>query len=134
MPRARAIDTLSVSEINQILRRKQKQLRKLQKARAQLVRKLKKIDDEIAMIGGDGAGGAVNGAGRVRNAKSLPDTLADVLAKAGKPMAVGDIVSGVRAAGYRSNSASFRAIVNQTLIKERKRFAQVSRGVYQLRK
>jgi hypothetical protein len=41
----------------------------------------------------------------------------------------------VQAGGYRSSSDHFRAIVNQTLIKERKRFSPSGeRGVYQLKK
>jgi hypothetical protein len=40
----------------------------------------------------------------------------------------------VQKSGYRSNSANFRSIVNQTLIKERKRFGQAGRGIYQLKK
>ena len=51
----------------------------------------------------------------------------------GKAMRVGEIVEAVQAGGYRSNSANFRGIVNQTLIKERKRFAAADRGLYQLR-
>ena len=40
-------------------------------------------------------------------------------------MKVGDITDAVLATGYRSNSDNFRAIVNQTLIKERKRFLPI---------
>jgi hypothetical protein len=40
----------------------------------------------------------------------------------------------VLATGYRSSSDNFRGIVNQMLIKDRKRFAQVERGIYQLNK
>jgi hypothetical protein len=50
----------------------------------------------------------------------------------GKPMSVSEIMEAASASGYRSGSANFRGIVNQTLIKD-KRFAQVSRGVYQLK-
>ena len=50
-------------------------------------------------------------------------------------MKVGDIADAVLATGYRSNSVNFRAIINQTLIKERKRFASAGeRGMYQLKK
>ncbi len=64
---------------------------------------------------------------------SLPDALDHVLRAGGKPMKVGDITDAVLATGYRSNSDNFRAIVNQTLIKERKRFAPSGeRGTYQL--
>ena len=44
------------------------------------------------------------------------------------------LVNAVQAAGYRSNSKSFKNIVNQQLIKERKRFSQVDRGLYGLTK
>ena len=47
-------------------------------------------------------------------------------------MPVGDIMDKVLATGYKSKSANFRGIVNQTLIKD-KRFAQVERGVYELK-
>ena len=50
-----------------------------------------------------------------------------VLSKTGKPMGVGDIVDAVQKGGYKSNSANFRGIVNQTLIKE-KQFTQAGRG------
>jgi hypothetical protein len=56
-----------------------------------------------------------------------------VLGKTGKPMNVGDIAAEVQRRGYKSNSANFRGIVNQTLIKE-KQFSQASRGMYQLKK
>jgi hypothetical protein len=46
---------------------------------------------------------------------------------------VGDIVDKVLATDYRSHSANFRGIVNQTLIKD-KRFTSAGRGMYQLRK
>ncbi len=49
-------------------------------------------------------------------------------------MRVGEIVDAVKSAGYKSNSASFKNIVNQMLIKERKRFQQVDRGIYGLAK
>jgi hypothetical protein len=55
------------------------------------------------------------------------------LRSAGRPLSVGDILQKVHAAGYRSNSANFRALINQTLIKE-KRFVSAGRGIYQLKK
>ena len=55
------------------------------------------------------------------------------LRSSGKAMRVGEIVDAVTSTGYRSNSANFRGIVNQTLIKERKRFGQADRGLYELK-
>ena len=48
-------------------------------------------------------------------------------------LGVGAIADGVLSTGYRSNSANFKGIVNQALIKD-KRFGQAERGVYQLTK
>lgn len=106
------------------------ELGRLRKQRAELQRKLDGLDRVIGKIEG---GGRMGGGSRARNSKSLNDTLEEVLSN-GKPMSVGDIVEAVKAAGYRSSSANFRGIVNQTLIKENKRFAATERGVYQLKK
>ena len=43
------------------------------------------------------------------------------------------LLQKVQAAGYRSGSANFRGIINQTLIKD-KRFGKAERGMYQLKK
>ena len=71
--------------------------------------------------------------GRVRNERSLVECLESVLKDSGKAMQVGDITDKVKACGYRTKSANFRGIVNQTLIKD-KRFVSSSRGMYQLKK
>ena len=50
-------------------------------------------------------------------------------------MKVGVITEAVLATGYRSSSDNFRAIINQTLIKEKKRFISTgARGEYQIKK
>jgi hypothetical protein len=125
---------LSVAQLEQILGNRRSELTKLSKQRKDAQRKLDSIDREIERIGGNGSLPGRRG-GRARNEKSLADTIEEVMRGVGKPMPVGDITSAVQATGYRSNSASFRAIINQTLIKERKRFASTgARGVYQLKK
>lgn len=120
---------LSISQLENVLRARKRQLQKLAKKRAKIARELARLDLRIHALGGDGG---TNGGGRARNAQSLVATLEGVL-KSGKPMGVGDIVDAVQKGGYKSNSANFRGIVNQTLIKE-KQFAQAGRGVYQLKK
>ena len=132
MPRPSLGAGLSISALENILRDRKSRLTKLLKQRRKAQKELDQIDRQIQKIGGP-AGGM--GGGRARNEQSLPDAIQAVLQKAGKPMGVGDIVDGVQAAGYRSSSDHFRAIVNQTLIKERKRFSPSGeRGVYQLKK
>ena len=48
-------------------------------------------------------------------------------------MKVADITAAILATGYKTRSANFRGIVNQTLIKD-KRFVSAGRGLYQLTK
>jgi hypothetical protein len=65
---------------------------------------------------------------------SLNETMAEVLKTKGGPMKVAEIADAVLATGYKTNSANFRGIVNQTLIKD-KRFASTgARGSYVFKK
>ena len=132
MPRFAAGTNLSITELERILRARRSELQRLSRRRSKLARQMARIDAQVRGLGGDIGG--VGGGGRARNAQSLVKTMEGVLGKASKPMNVGDIADAVRAKGYKSNSANFRGIVNQTLIKERKRFAQAGRGMYQLKK
>jgi len=129
---------LSIAQLKNILASRESELKKLQKRRKQAQAELDAIDAQIARIDGDASGsngstGRGRGRTRARNEQSLVATLESVLGKSGKPMSVGEIVEGVQAAGYKSSSPTFRAIVNQTLIKERKRFTSTGRGIYQLK-
>ena len=130
MPRV-AANGLTISDLERILATRRSQLRTLGKQRDRLARKLQAIDREIQSLGGGSRNGATGT--RARNDLSLVAAIEQVLKKAGKPVNVGIIADDVRGLGYHSNSANFRGIVNQTLIKE-KRFQQASRGMYQLKK
>jgi hypothetical protein len=121
------------------LNEKKSELDRLYRQRATLEKKMNVLDRQIERVGGgiNGGGrrggmGFIGAGGRARNEHSLLDTLETVMKSAGKPMKVGDIMDAVLATGYRSGSANFRGIVNQTLIKD-KRFGQVERGVYELK-
>ena len=122
----------NISQLERILQERRGDLTRLERQRSDLQRKLDGVERQIAKLGGSLRGGRRGAGGRARNEQSLVAVLESVLGN-GKPMKVGDIVDAVTAGGYRSNSANFRGIVNQTLIKERKRFAPVDRGVYQLK-
>ena len=122
-----------------ILEQRRTELQKLHDQRSEVEKKLNAIDRQISKLegaqlgrrrGGGGGGGGV----RPQNEKPLPDVMEQVMREAGKPMRVGEIVDAVLATGYKSGSANFKGIVNQALIKDRKRFGQVERGVYQLKK
>lgn len=131
MPRPITGTNLSLAALQQIIDSRRSELNRLRRSRNQLQRKLDSLDRQIGKI--EGAGGRRGANGRIRNATSLNVTMEQVLRQHGKPMRVGDIVNAVKATGYRSSSANFRGIVNQTLIKD-KRFTVADRGVYQLKK
>ena len=146
MPRPSTGTGLTIVQLQQILDQRQAELDKLHKRRERVQRELDDIDKQIGKLeggpsagrgggrGGSGNSGGGGGTGRrARNAQSLVETLGEVL-RAGKgAMSIGDIVEAVKRGGYRSNAANFRGLVNQTLIKEKKRFAQIERGMYGLR-
>jgi DNA-binding transcriptional MerR regulator len=138
MARRARVDGLSIAQLEQMLQDRRTQQNQLQKERTKLLQRLDQIEAQIRQLGGSvrggGRGRGGGGGTRARNAQSLVACIETVLKDAGKPMKVGDITAGVQKCGYRSNSANFRSIVNQTLIKERKRFGQAGRGVYQLKK
>lgn len=131
---------LSISQLREILAARQGDLKKLLKQRKALQKQLNAVDARIANLDGATRGVRASNAARAgggkrpRNTISLVESLEKVLGEKNKPLAVGDIVNGVLASGYRSSSPSFRAIVNQTLIKEKKKFASAGRGIYQLKK
>ncbi len=128
MPRRASTNGLSIEQLENILHNRRSELQKLQKQRNRLVRELDDVDSRIRLLGGRGGSGR-----RPRNEQSLIAMMEGVLKSAGKPLGVGDIAAAVQRKGYRSSSANFRAIVNQSLIKD-KRFTQAGRGVYQLKK
>jgi hypothetical protein len=115
---------MSIVQLERLLNEQRSAVNKLMKRRGVIQRKLDVIDREIGKLGGGGVSS--------RNQVSLPDAMQTALKKQGT-MKVGDIVDAVLAGGYRSKSANFRGIVNQTLIKD-KRFTSTGRGIYQLKK
>jgi hypothetical protein len=125
-PRNGVAPRLSVSDLERMIRGRQRELNKLQKRRAKVQRKLDALDEKIASISG---GRRAAGSSRARNGTNLPDTIAKVLARARGPMSVGEIAERALAGGYRTNSGNFRAVVNVALAKD-KRFVSAGRGVY----
>lgn len=133
-----SLSAFTIAKLQSMLEQQQAKKRELLRERSKLESQLERLDRQIATLDGAAVGGT-NGhsggvGGRPRNEKSLVTVLEEVLAKSPKGMAVGDIVEAVQAAGYKSSSAKFRGIVNQTLIKEGKTFQAVERGVYSLKK
>lgn len=131
MPRGRPRRQPSIADLQQMLNERRTHRIRLMQERKKLQNRVEQIDREIEMLSGEGgSAGGTGGGGRARNERPLPDAIEVVLKKSSKPMRVGDIAQAVQQAGYRSSSANFRGIVNQTLIKD-KRFVSPSRGLYQ---
>jgi hypothetical protein len=128
MARAKKDEEMTIAELEKILESRRRKVAGLERERGRLRKRLEELDRKISSLnGGRGAGG------RAQNAMSLVAAMESALRSAGRPLSVGDILQKVHAAGYRSNSANFRALINQTLIKE-KRFVSAGRGIYQLKK
>jgi hypothetical protein len=125
---------LTINELERMLAKRRSALDELMRERAQAQKRVDTLDARIRLIRGGAGAAGVTASGRARNAMSLVAAMSEVLTKAAKPLNVGDIVDKVQAAGYRSNAANFRALVNQTLIKQQKLFANAGRGMYQIKK
>lgn len=135
MARPASGTNLTIAQLQRVLEDKKSEVNKLMRQRSELQKRMNLIDRQIERVGGGALNGLRRGltaGGRARNDRSLLDTIEGVLRDNGKPMRVPEILDAVLATGYRSGSANFRGIINQTLIKD-KRFGQVQRGIYELK-
>lgn len=129
-----ALAGLTISRLESMLTQQRSKKKDLLKERAKIQTQLEKIDRQIASLDGGSGAGSMTSGGRPRNEMSLVAALESVLEKHTKGLSVSDILDGVVSAGYKSSSPNFRGIINQTLIKEKKKFVSVERGVYALKK
>ncbi len=120
------VNTMSIGELQAELQRRERGIRKLERRREKLLDELAKVDSELGAVGALGASGRIRR--RPRNEMNLVDSLAKVLD--GKTMSVTEVTQAVQKAGYITTAANFRTIVNQALIREKKKFKKVARGQY----
>ena len=133
MARPKTGSNLSISQLESILSSRLADLNQLNKEHTKLSNQLAEVERKIAALGGKSRGKWRVAGSRVKNDKSLVEMLEQVLAVATSPMKVGDIVDGVLQGGYHTSGDNFRGIVNQTLIKERRRFVSAGRGLYSIK-
>jgi len=119
------LDQVSIEDLQSEIRRRERQLKALERRREKLVEQLEMIDEEIRIAGG--AMASIEGRKRPRNEQNLADALVELLSD--QTLNVTRIAEEVQRSGYRTTSPNFRTIVNQTLIKD-KRFERVGRGQY----
>jgi hypothetical protein len=120
---------MSTAELQAELQRRERNVRKLERRREKLMGDLAAVEKELASEGALSASGGIRR--RPRNEMNLVESLAKVLK--GKEMSVTDVTQAVQQAGYMTTAANFRTIVNQALIREKKKFKKVSRGMYTAR-
>jgi hypothetical protein len=123
---------MSTSALEAELARRESMVDDVRRERDQVASRLAELDATLARLGAPAGRGRRSARGRggkrPRNDMNLADSLAAVLK--GTKMSVTELSEAVQAAGYRTTSPNFRTIVNQTLIKDPKRFKKVSRGVH----
>jgi hypothetical protein len=122
--------SLSVGELERLLRKRQREIASLTRKRAKVEKKLQALDERIRAASGTGS---IKLGGRAKNEVTLIDAIESAFKGGTKPLTVGEIMERVLAAGYQSTSANFRGIVNQTLIKG-KQFQSAGRGLYGLKR
>ena len=137
----------SIHDLRAELDAKEKQLAQLQSRRTAIARELDKIDRRIAVLAGKAGqvkarrvkaagkrGKAVKPAGGARRratGKPLTAYMKDALKSPKGGLSVTNVVKAVTAAGYKSYSKDFYAIVAKTLLTDDS-FKRIKRGVYTL--
>lgn len=142
------LSRISTVDLRRELERRKSSLGSLQKKRARLAAELAGLDAELAAFGmSAGVVMVTRGPGRPpgsknkkkgrkgraaltrsQNTRTLTESLLSALK--GKTMGVTEVSNAVQKAGYKTNAANFRTIVNQTLLRNRKLFKKVDRGQY----
>ncbi len=142
---ARSLSSLSTSELQAELERREAQRGELERERDALLAQLSSIEDELSALGGaarrrgPGRPRKINSAPRAktggrrrgrraRNSMNLVESLQKTLA--GRTMSVTDVTEQVQKDGYQTTSANFRTIVNQALLSNPNVFKKVDRGQY----
>ena len=133
---AKRLTGMSIADLRAEISRRQKALPKLRRQRARLAKELAAIDRKIASLAGRGAAPAPKAPTRrrkqMKNTKSLPDYIRQVLAGAKDGLRIKDIEAAVKKAGYRTASPHFYGAV-ATALRERSDFVRAGRGVYKLK-
>lgn len=132
------LKNLSMAAIQKELARRARKVGAIERRRDRLAAKVAKLDSLIADMGGAvsrvgrkagrGRGTGMGAQTRSTNSEGLANMLAKVLH--GQTMGVSEAAEAVQKAGYKTNAANFRTIVNACLLKHKDLFKKVSRGKY----
>ena len=129
MPRSK-LSTMSIADLRQEIRRRQKLLPRLKAQRDALSREITELQS-LAAPETRKAARKTRRRHRAKNKVGLADALA-AFVKGKKKVAIGEAMEGVLAAGYKSNARDFRNVVNNMLLTD-KRFKKIGRGEFALK-
>ncbi|MER3417079.1 MAG: hypothetical protein C4297_12830 [Gemmataceae bacterium] len=119
MPRAGGLESLSIGEVQKLLKWKLGRLNELKEERRRLRQELRRIDKELKRLarGGGRLGlGAGAGRARIRGEKSLREFIVEALQKSRKGLRPSEILEAITQAGYRTASDKPYTLVNQALV------------------
>jgi hypothetical protein len=137
------LELLTAAQLHAELERRKRLVPRLTAQRDQFLEMLSRIDDELRALGtasiernvpaprrpGRPPGSGRGGRGpRAKNTMSLVEALKQALKD--RTLSISDAVAAVNKLGYKSKSKTFRGIVNQALLANRKLFKKVGRGLY----
>ncbi len=107
------LESMSLSEIKQILRSREIQVDSLKRKRDKLTAQLQEVEEQIASL--EGTMSVERRGVRAKNEKSLNEHVQDALKKTKKGLTLSELSDAVKSAGYQSNSRNFKNVLYQNL-------------------
>ncbi len=129
---------LSLADLERLLNSRKTQLEGLLRKKDRLASDLASVEGEIDSLEGRGSGRGVvrstrAGTGkRPKNAKSLSDTVVEILTKNKKGFSLAKLADKVLATGYKTNSSDFKNVLYQCLYNSKKIAHDENSGTYKL--
>lgn len=107
------LESMSLSEIKQVLRSRENQVESLKRKRDKLTAQLQEIEEQISSL--EGTLSVERRGVRARNDKSLKTHVQEALRKSKKGLTLNELSEAVKAAGYVSNSHNFKNVLYQSV-------------------
>jgi hypothetical protein len=105
----------SVPQLEKALQRRRLQLQKLMQQRNRLRKVLSRLEKRIVKVSGIAPDNRENRPRRLKNTKTLLETVTETLSRHGDGLTLKDLAYEVLASGYKTSSANFHNTLYQTL-------------------
>lgn len=125
--------TLSVPQIQSMLKKRTGELAGLRQRQKTLQRQLAGVEQQIAKIAGNGRGRGFSYGPRPKNERSLSETIFELLGKTKKGFPLAEIAERVLAGGYKTKSSDFKNVVYQCLYNAKEIEHDPETGTYRLK-